>query len=98
VDLSKVKVVPNPYIVRAGWEQSEFEGRLQFTNLPPQCNISIYTTAGDHVVTLNHDNGLNYEFWNLQNDNSVNVAYGLYVFVVKSPDGDKETGKFVIIR
>ena len=98
VDLTKVKVVPNPYIVRAGWEQSEFEGRLQFTNLPPQCNIAIYTTAGDHVVTLNHDNGLNYEFWNLQNDNSVNVAYGLYVFVVKSPDGDKETGKFVIIR
>jgi hypothetical protein len=26
------------------------------------------------------------------------VAYGLYVFVVKTPDGEKHTGKFVVIR
>lgn len=97
-NLSLIKVVPNPFIVRAGWEQSQFEGRLQFTNLPKECTIAIYTTAGDYVTTLYHDNLSNSEFWNLQNDSGVNIAYGLYVYVVKTPDGQKETGKFVIIR
>ena len=98
IDLSRVKVVPNPFIVRAGWEESEFEGRLQFTNLPGECTISIYTTSGDFVTTLYHTSFNDSEFWNLQNDSGVNVAYGLYVYVVKTPDGNKETGKFVIIR
>jgi hypothetical protein len=97
-NLSQVKVVPNPFIVKAGWEQSEFEGRLQFTNLPKECTISIYTTSGDYVTTLYHNNLSDSEFWNLQNDSEVNVAYGLYVYLVKTPDGNKETGKFVIIR
>ena len=98
VELSKIKVVPNPYIVRAGWERSEFEGRIQFTNLPRECDISIYTTSGDHIVDLHHSSFNDYEFWNLQNENGVLVAYGLYIYVVKSPDGEKHTGKFVIIR
>lgn len=98
VNLNEVKVVPNPYIVRAGWEQSQFEGRLQFTNLPPVCDIIIYTTAGDRVATLRHDNNTSYEFWNLQNDSQINVAYGLYVFVVKTPDDEKYTGRFVVIK
>jgi hypothetical protein len=97
-DLGQIKVVPNPFIVRAGWEQSQFEGRLQFTNLPKECEIAIYSTAGDHIITLQHNSFNNSMFWNLQNDSGVNVAYGLYVFVVKTPDGEKHTGKFVVIR
>ncbi len=98
VELNRIKVVPNPFIVRAGWERSQFEGRLQFTHLPPQCDIDIYTTAGDHVITLHHDSIYDHEFWNLQNQSGVKVAYGLYVFIVKTPGGEKHTGKFVIIR
>jgi hypothetical protein len=98
VNLNEVKVVPNPYIVRAGWEEDQFEGRLQFTNLPPVCDIIIFTTAGDRVATLRHDNNTSYEFWNLQNDSQINIAYGLYVFVVKTPDGQKYTGRFVVIK
>ncbi|MEJ2636044.1 MAG: hypothetical protein P8184_12225 [Calditrichia bacterium] len=97
-DLSRVSVVPNPYIVRAGWERSQFEGRVQFTHLPSPCDIQIYTTAGDHVITLKHEGPFDYEFWNLQNESGINVAYGLYVFIVKTPSGEKHTGKFVIIR
>lgn len=97
-DLSQIRVVPNPFIVRAGWERSQYEGRLQFTNLPKECEISIYTIAGDHITTLLHNSLNNSEFWNLQNDSGVNVAYGLYVYMVKTPDGEKHTGRFVIIR
>lgn len=98
VQLSRIRVVPNPFIVRAGWERSQFEGRLQFTHLPPNCDITIYTTAGEQVATLHHRGFTDYEFWNLQNSNGVNVAFGLYVFVVKAPGGQKYTGKFAIIR
>ncbi len=98
VELDQIKVVPNPYIVRAGWERSEFESRIQFINLPPECDISIYGTSGDHITTLYHNSYQNFEFWDLLNENGVNVAYGLYVFIVKTPDGEKHTGKFVIIR
>jgi hypothetical protein len=96
--INQIKVVPNPFIVRAGWESSEFEGRLQFTNLPGECEISIFSTAGDHIKTLYHHGFTDSEYWNLQNESNVNVAYGLYVYVVKTPDGKKHTGKFVVIR
>ena len=98
VALSQIKVVPNPYIVRAGWERSAFEGRLQFTNLPPECDIIIFTTAGERVKTIHHKSSRNFEFWNLQNESGINVAYGLYVYVVKTPDGKKHVGRFVIIK
>lgn len=97
-DLEAIKVVPNPFIVRAGWETSQYEGRLQFTNLPPTCDIDIYTVAGDHVASLAHTDGSSYEFWDLQNKSNVNVAFGLYVYVVKTPEGDEQIGRFAVIR
>ncbi len=97
-NLEQVKVVPNPYIVRAGWERSAFEGRIQFVNLPPQCEITIYTVAGDRVITLQHNSDTNYTFWNLRNETGINVAYGVYVYVVKAPNGQKKVGRFVVIK
>jgi len=97
-DLNRIKVVPNPYIVRAGWETDSNQGRLQFTGLPPQCDIAIYTVAGDHLVTLHHDGQTDYEFWDLQNSSNVNVAYGLYVYVVKTDGGEDHIGRFAVIR
>ncbi|MFZ0391197.1 MAG: hypothetical protein WAN36_12140 [Calditrichia bacterium] len=98
INIPQVKVVPNPYIVKAGWENSQFSGRLQFANLPPRCKIDIYTIAGDHVISLHHNDIYDYTFWNLQNKSGVSVAYGLYVYVVTTPDDEKQTGRFAIIR
>jgi hypothetical protein len=98
ISLNNIKVVPNPYIVRAGWERSEFESQLQFINLPSTCEIDIFTTAGDHVITLRHNSPQNFVSWNLQNKSGVNVAYGLYVYIVRTENNEKYTGRFVIIR
>lgn len=99
-DLSQIKVVPNPFIVRSGLESNPYESRVMFTHLPSKCDIIIYTIAGNRVVTLHHqsstDNG--YLFWNLLNHQGQNVAYGLYVYVVKTPDGSSVTGKLMVIR
>jgi len=105
-DLSVVKVVPNPYLVRAGWDLDNDYQRVQFINLPTECTIKIYTIAGDLVKTIshaapyqagfdNHTRGTAY--WNLQTENNQKVATGVYVFRVVSPYGET-IGRFAVIR
>ncbi|MFZ5517825.1 MAG: hypothetical protein ACOY90_14370 [Candidatus Zhuqueibacterota bacterium] len=98
-DLSDIKVVPNPYVVGADWELGKDDSRIQFIHLPSECSIHIYTLAGDKVRTLHHTNpNTDYEFWDLLNFSNLKASYGLYVYVVETPDGKAMTGKFVILR
>ena len=69
-----------------------------FNHLPNQCKISIFTMAGDHVADIDHSNNLGYEYWNMRSSNDQFIAYGLYVYVVSLPDGQKKVGKFLIIK
>ncbi len=98
IDLSKVNVVPNPYILHSRYESTPYDRRLMFTNLPEQCEIQIYNLAGEHIYTITHDNNLGYEFWDLRTEYGLEVAYGLYIFVVKTDNRTKAKGKFVIIK
>jgi hypothetical protein len=105
-DLSVVKVVPNPYLVRAAWDLDNDYQKVQFINLPTECTITIYTIAGDIVKTILHSDpyqsGFDSHtrgtaFWNLQTDNNQKVATGVYVYHINSPYGET-TGRFAIIR
>jgi hypothetical protein len=55
MDLSRVTVVPNPYIGSAVWnnaipsDSDPWQHRLQFVNLPDDANIKIFTLDGDLV-------------------------------------------------
>jgi len=98
-ELNEIKVVPNPYIVEAGWELNRNESKIQFINLPSECKIHIFSMAGDKVRTLYHnDQTRDYEFWDLLNNSNLKVSYGLYIFVVETADGKSTKGKFVILR
>lgn len=98
-DLSRIKVVPNPYMVSAQWEQSEYTKKLLFTNLPSECLIKIFTLTGEFVKSVEHNNPYDdSEAWDLTTINRQEVAPGLYVFSVELPDGKKHVGKFAIIR
>jgi hypothetical protein len=51
-------VYPNPYYERAAWEgrsQAYEDRRIMFANLPPRCEVSVYTAAGDLVYRFTHD-------------------------------------------
>ena len=96
--LSGVRVVPNPYIVNAKWEQVSNTRRLRFMFLPPECTISIYSVRGELIQRLDHINGTGDEDWNLTNQSGVEVAYGLYIYTVEVSSGDKTIGKFSIIK
>ncbi|CAN5609800.1 hypothetical protein BH23BAC4_BH23BAC4_02680 [soil metagenome] len=65
--MSRIRVVPNPYVATNIFEPLNFLGGgrgervIRFTNLPPQCTIRIYTVSGRLVTTLEHNVGPNDE-------------------------------------
>jgi hypothetical protein len=98
IDLEGVTVVPNPYILHSKFESTPYDRRIMFTRLPEQCEILIYNVAGEHIHTIEHNSNLGYEYWDLRTKFGVEVAYGMYVFVVRTENGAKAKGKFVIIK
>lgn len=96
--LGRIRVVPNPYIGAARWEAVQNSRKLQFSFLPPVCKITIFTVRGELVKQIDHTNLTGTEDWNLTNRSGVEVAFGLYIYVVETPDGNKTTGKFAIIK
>lgn len=52
----QVGVYPNPYYASATWDgKGERNRKIYFYNLPQQCEIRIYTLAGDVVADFTHD-------------------------------------------
>jgi hypothetical protein len=62
--LDRVKVVPNPYIGSALWNNpvpsnvDSWEHRIQFINLPPDATIKIFTLDGDFVDEIKAGEGV----------------------------------------
>jgi len=51
----EVGVYPNPYYVHALWDGTrERERKLYFYNLPANCEVRIYTLAGDLIASFEH--------------------------------------------
>ncbi len=102
-DLSKIKVVPNPYIVYNVTEQAatspdRFTHNLRFTHLPKECTIKIYTVSGQLVKTIHHSSSsIGEASWNLLSEEQLMVSYGVYVYTVQTPDGKHKIGKFAIV-
>lgn len=99
IDLTKIRVVPNPYIVVSRYESQQNVREIRFMYLPPECTISVYTVSGVLVKTLYHqstsDGSLS---WNLVTDWNQALAFGVYVYVVEAPSGDRHLGKFALIK
>jgi hypothetical protein len=106
--LDLIKVVPNPYVSAAKWEtlppdippgHGRGERRIDFIHLPHRCTIRIYTIYGDLVQTIEHDDDLynGSESWNLLSKDDMEIAYGIYIYHIKSSIGEK-IGKFAIIK
>jgi hypothetical protein len=97
--LDQVRVVPNPYIVSADWERDINHKSLHFTHLPDECVIRIFTLTGELVYTILHNDIFTGQAeWNLRSMNRQEVAPGLYIFVVETPNHESYTGKFAVIR
>lgn len=53
--LKNAKVVPNPYYGRSEYQESLFDKRIKFINLPGTCTIRVFTVSGDLVATIAHN-------------------------------------------
>jgi len=106
-ELDKIKVVPNPYVVtHAGEERllsfqtsGRGEREIRFTYIPPGSKISIFTVRGELVKTLYTESlYVGDVYWNLRSEDNIDVAYGIYVYVVEAPSIGNKVGKFALIK
>ncbi|HMD13624.1 MAG TPA: hypothetical protein VKI62_03285, partial [Bacteroidota bacterium] len=105
--LDNIRVVPNPYVTASSFEpplpsgitSGRGERKMDFIHLPAQSKITIYTVRGDRIATLYHDSSISdgAVSWNLKTDENLDIAFGVYFYVVESPVGNK-TGKIAIIK
>jgi len=105
--LDRIRVVPNPYVTASAFESplppgitgGRGERKIDFTRLPANATIKIFTSRGDHVITLYHEGGIEdgTVSWNLRTKENLDIAYGVYFYVVESDIGNK-TGKIAIIK
>ena len=112
-DLDSIRVVPNPFNIRA--KDLQYPGepdKIMFLNIPGHCIIRIYTERGDLINTIVHDDGSGDEAWSSVTSSRQVVVSGVYIahFTVtedyvdpntgelKYRKGDQQIRKFVIIR
>ena len=107
-ELSQIKVVPNPYVsanaheapLPSGATSGRGERKITFNHVPADAKISIFTASGGHVITIHNENESQFTgslSWNLKNKYNLDIAYGVYFYVVESAMGTKK-GKIAIIK
>ena len=90
-DPNKIKLWPNPYFIYNPEESGFFNQEIHFTHLPEdgKCTIRIFDIAGNIIRTLHHDNGTQYEIWNVRNHDNWKIASGMYIAHIETDQGEK---------
>jgi hypothetical protein len=106
-EMSNIYTVPDPYLTVSSLERkiintSEGRGdrRIDFVNLPAQCTITIFTSSGRPVRTLSHGATENNsrQSWDLRTKDGLEVASGIYFYVVEAPGAGTFRGRMAIIK
>jgi hypothetical protein len=92
--LENVRVVPNPYDVRARslqfGEYSQYD-RIAFYGLPPKCNLRIYTESGTLIWEKEHANGAGDELWDSMTSSGQIIVSGIYMLYVEVLEDTQDT-------
>jgi hypothetical protein len=105
-ELDRIRVVPNPYIVAHPFEEPPAPGirgrgerRIDFIRVPTDARVHIFTSRGEHLRTLEHSGDIHDGTisWDLRTRENLEVAYGIYFYVIESSLGVKR-GKIGIIK
>ena len=107
-EMSKIKVVPNPYIVGHRFESPLPPGitsgrgnrKIEFQNLPSDGKIHIFSSRGQHIRTLHHTGNIfsGTISWDLKTKENLDIAFGVYYYIVESKIGGKTSGKLAVIK
>ena len=104
-----VLVVPNPYKITEDYSElkwelppaswTEFDRRIDFTNLNGAGTIRVFTLAGDLVQTIQHKQNDSRASWNLISRNGQAIVSGIYLYAVTYDDRSAtDIGKFVVLK
>jgi len=96
--LEAINVVPNPYYGFSDYEVSQFTTTVKFTNLPAQCQVTIFSLDGKFIRHYRRDEvgalprGNNRAIpraqispdleWDLRNNRGIPVASGVYLIYI----------------
>jgi ligand-binding sensor domain-containing protein len=85
--ITDIFAYPNPVEIKDG-----AEARVRF-NAPPGSRVMIYTAAGRQVAETSATAG-----WDLRSASGRIVASGVYLYVIRGPQGEFGRGKFAVIN
>ena len=106
-EMDNIYVVPDPYISvnpleRKVINQEEGRGdrRIDFVNLPQECDIFIFTSSGKLVRTLQHSTSENNsrKSWDLRTKDGLEISHGIYFYIVESSKFGSKKGRFAVIK
>ena len=101
----KVNVFPNPlygFNILTGYDgTAPDEPFITFTNLPTDITVKVYSLSGQLLRTLSTEDKSSPDSpflrWDLQNENGLRVASGLYIAIISSKKFGDKILKFTII-
>jgi hypothetical protein len=98
-DIEKINVFPNPYLGANQAETSRYSKFVTFSHLPPKAVIRIFDFSGTLVRTIEKDDPAQFTRWDLNNENQLPVASGMYVAHIQMPDvGKSKIVKMAVIQ
>ena len=107
-EMNDIRVVPNPYVVGHRFESPLPPGitsgrgsrKVEFQNLPADGMVHIFSSRGQHIRTLNHSGNMfsGTIAWDLKSKENLDIAFGVYYYIVESKVGGKTSGKLAIIK
>jgi len=84
--IGEVRVVPNPYDIRAQIYQfgEDFQyDRIAFYELPGICKVKVFTERGDLIWEKEHNDGSGDELWDSFTSSGQIVVSGIYILYVE---------------
>jgi len=95
--MDRIRVVPNPYYNRSRYELSQFNRIVRFINMPERATVRIYSLSGQLIRTLEKTDPTNSVLnWDVQTENRLPVASGVYVYHVDAPGVGTIVGRLVV--
>lgn len=93
-----IKVFPNPFREQSGFPARADANSIIWSNLPAKCTIRIYSSAGELVRKMVHDNlNSGEEIWDQLTDARQRTAPGIYFWTVDSQVGVAK-GSLILIK
>jgi ligand-binding sensor domain-containing protein len=85
-NIAEVIAFPNPFIIRGGDD-------LLYLNYDGVAAVRYYTVAGELVREMSANNP-----WDGKNQRGIDVASGVYLFLITAADGSVGRGKILLVR